>query len=182
MALTRDSANITQLGSGKATILVLNSAGSALTAWQPMPWIADSTLTDETAQDTIDTEGSTQFTVDGSRTRTLSLTVMQKDLDSIQFMKANRGNYAQIVKEVNEDPLDGQHNYLVVGKAKINPNLTLQGRSGTQDYTFTIEEATGFPNIALSSANTAGSFSTTISGTATISTGYDYEFLEFAAT
>lgn len=179
MALGRSSSNITQVGSGKLMGFAINSTGSRTSAVLQFPWIADSTFTDETAQDEITTEGSTKFTTDGVRTATFECTGLQRDIDSLNLLYSTyRGQRMTLVKEINENPLDSKVNLMVIHNAKVTPNLSLQGTGGQVTYSFTVENpGSSFSSVDLS-VFPAGSFTTAVTGTVTPADGKYMQFKE----
>ncbi len=182
MAISRNSSNITQVGSGKMMAYEINSGGSRIgTAFQ-FPWLADSTFTDETAQDEITTEGSTKFTTDGVRTATFECTGIQRDIDSLNLLYSTyRGKRLTLVKEVNENALDSKVNLMIIHNAKVTPNLSLQGTGGQVPYSFSVENpGSSFSSVDLS-VFPSGSFTTAVTGTVTPSNGVYMQFKEITA-
>ncbi len=179
MAIGRSSTSMTQVGSGKWGAYEINSGGSRIGAAFMGPWAADSTFTDETAQDEITTEGSTKFTTDGVRTATLELTCLQRDIDSLNLLYSTyRGKRLTIVKEINENPLDSKVNLLVAFNCKVTPNLSLQGTGGQVTYSLSVENpGSSFSSVDLS-VFPAGTFTTAVSGTVTPANGEYVKFKE----
>lgn len=164
----RNSANVTDVGSGKAVAWTVHSTTNCRTSdYIILPWSSGSEITDDTPVNQRPTEGSTQFSTDGARTVTFKMTIMQTDKAAIELLNTTyRDNYFAIVKEDDEDAVNGVRKYFTFGKAKPQKSLTYTRPGGTFDYTWTIEKPTGtVSSIDLSALGTTLGFSDAMTGT-----------------
>lgn len=155
MANLQNSSLVPTRGSGRWAAFEINSTGSQIAPVFSGPWASGSSIADDTPQETRDTEGSTQFTADGVRTATFSLTLMQTDPDTLSFVKDNGGKYYVICKEINETALDGKRSWFIFAKAKMPKTFNYTAPGGEIEVVFNLEN----PGSSFSAINT-GLFST----------------------
>ena len=173
MAISQNSSLITDRGSGKMAGYAVSSTGSRISPVLSFPWLESSELVDDTAVNERETEGSTKFTTDGTRTVTFKAVSMQTDKDSLELLvKTYRDNYFVLCKEINEEELNCDTNYYVFPKAKPVKSMTHSAPGGTIEYNWNIENpGSSYSSIALTQFGTSTGLTKDLTGTYTPSAG-----------
>lgn len=175
--MPRNSAYIQDLGSGRAVYAIVDANGAFQGPWTQLGIIASSQLVDDTPVKEINSEGAV-YTSDDVRKITFKMSFLQRDLDTIRLAaKTLRGKRIAIIKEMNEEPVNGKHQYLGIAIGKVTPKLDLSLPTPRPELEVTLEKNSTPITFDLTSVSNQG-FSAVMTGTLVIGANEYYEFKE----
>lgn len=182
MALSnmRNANAIGQSGSEVMQMVALTTLDAPTGDYYTLPIVASSELSDETASVDFESEGGVIRKRDGARSVSMTATFQQTDLKTLKLGLETKGQYYRIVKEMNQEPIDGKHAYLCIAKASFNPTYSLSKPGSEVSYTLNVENNSSLVTMDLT-AFTDDAFAVTLSCSALpIPSGQRYEYYEQA--
>jgi hypothetical protein len=179
MAMGQKTNAITQKGSNIAVFAELINGVVCISTTHPlveMPIIASSDFNFEVEDNEVSDESLKSYPLLGQESSAMTLTVLQKDYDTLNFFKKYKGKNLTVLKFVSDDELDGDHVLQIMPSMKVKGNFNLSAPDGTMDIELLGEALTADTAINLASfANSK--FPATLTGSVTVERGAYYAFV-----
>jgi hypothetical protein len=172
MALGHKSEWILSQGSNIAVMLPAESTLTTFEAALELPIISNTEFTLTPNQELIPDEAGNNYSVQSTIDSTLSFEVLQKDLDTLDFVFAptQRGKYFSILKQVNATTIDSDKLYQLYPKCKYVGGATFTAPGAPLTLEFVPENPAKLVTFNLASFANA-KFGQTLTGNVAVADG-----------